>query len=378
MFGFLRKITKDKNVCQSTNNERCLYISESFERIKCNDDGSFTINGNLICKENININLPGQLYITGDVSTPLSITSKNQLTIEGSLTVSDVAVCDSLMVRQNIEAEKIRTTGSIVAFGDVKSASSIECYALSSGGNISASMFVRVTSYILGKSIVAKKEIYAKDGDISAFDGCISSDEGYVLADNGNIVVKGDICAESVSSYGDIKARRVLAKKDVYSICGNIEVIENVISENGVISTNGNIIAGGDVCASGFIRAGYEINAQGKVTSDKSDVFVMPLNIDIDKAAEKIHKEIRDSKSGILSKAIAKQLPKRHPCLFPCIEGWFNDEERDFEHQGITLSYIREKEHCSYIDATVSMSLLLEGCFTPESYEEHIDSLVYK
>lgn len=349
-----------------------------FEGIRSNEDGSFVIDGDLVHEENININLPSHLYIIGNVSTPLSITSKNKLTIEGYLKASDVSICDSLMVRQNIEAERIKSTGEINAFGDIKSASSIECYTLSAGGSITANSFIRVKTYILGNSIVAKKEILANTGDIQTLGGDILSTDEFIMAENGKIVAKGNVCAKSISAYGDIKAKNVSMKEDVYSICGNIEAVENVVSKSGIISASGDIIVGGDIYASGFVRAGREINANGNVVSVKGDVFIVPLNIDIEKAAEKIYKEGRNSGSGILSKAIAKQLPKRHPNLFPCIEGWFNGEERDFEYQGITLSYIKKKEHCSYLEATVSMSLLLEGYFTPESYEKHVASLVYK
>lgn len=90
------------------------------------------------------------------------------------------------------------------------------------------------------------------------------------------------------------------------------------------------------------------------------------LNIDIKKATKKIYDEIYKTGDDSLARRRAEQLKNYHPQLFPIIEAWLAGEEKEFEFQGITLSYIMEKERCSFISSLASMSVLLK-------YPEDVD-----
>ena len=90
------------------------------------------------------------------------------------------------------------------------------------------------------------------------------------------------------------------------------------------------------------------------------------LNIDIDKAAEKIAKEKHVSEN--MAYTMAKALKNYHPDLFPIIEAWLGGEEREFEFQGVSLSYIMKKQRCCYISALPQMSVLLEN---PDGIEQY-------
>lgn len=92
------------------------------------------------------------------------------------------------------------------------------------------------------------------------------------------------------------------------------------------------------------------------------------LNIDIEKATNKIHEEIHCVGDKILSRQMAEQLFNYHPDLFPVIEAWLEGDKLEFEFEGVSLAYIMEKERTNYISSLASMSLLLEGLDTPEKY----------
>lgn len=92
------------------------------------------------------------------------------------------------------------------------------------------------------------------------------------------------------------------------------------------------------------------------------------LNIDIEKAKRKIMEETNSSYDMACS--IAEQFKTYHPALFPVIEAWLNGEEPEFEFEGITLSYIKEKKHSNnYLTTFSTMSLLLKGEFDPDDYK---------
>ena len=95
------------------------------------------------------------------------------------------------------------------------------------------------------------------------------------------------------------------------------------------------------------------------------------LNIDIDKAAKKIAKEIHSTESMAYTRAEA--LKNYHPDLFPVIEDWLDDKEIRFEFQGISLSYIKEKEHLNnYFSTLARMSALLKNPDSIEYYKNRI------
>lgn len=94
------------------------------------------------------------------------------------------------------------------------------------------------------------------------------------------------------------------------------------------------------------------------------------LNIDIEKAAKKIYNETNETGCDLLSRRMAEQLPKYHPDLFPIIESWMKGEEPKFEYQGINLDYIMKKQGCCYISAVGTMSVILKGDITVDSYKK--------
>ena len=94
------------------------------------------------------------------------------------------------------------------------------------------------------------------------------------------------------------------------------------------------------------------------------------LNINIDKAAEKIAKEKHISINSAYSDA--KALKNYHPDLFPIIEAWLSGEEREFEFQDISLSYIMKKQNCCYISSLSRMSVLLEDPDSVERYKNRV------
>lgn len=94
------------------------------------------------------------------------------------------------------------------------------------------------------------------------------------------------------------------------------------------------------------------------------------LNIDIDKAAEKIAKEKHISINSAYTDANA--LKNYHPELFPVIEAWLDGEEREFEFQGVSLSYIMKKQRCCYVSSLSRMSVLLENPDSVERYKNRV------
>lgn len=92
------------------------------------------------------------------------------------------------------------------------------------------------------------------------------------------------------------------------------------------------------------------------------------LNIDIDKATEKIEKELNlQPKTAAI---MAKNLFNLHENLFPIIEGWLEGKCEDVEFNGITMSYIMKKEKTPFIDAVFSMSYLIENPDKIDFYKE--------
>lgn len=92
------------------------------------------------------------------------------------------------------------------------------------------------------------------------------------------------------------------------------------------------------------------------------------LNIDIQKAAKKIEKELnlRPATASIM----ANNLFNLHEDLFSVIEHWFEGTCEDIEFNGITLDYIMHKEKTAFIDAVFSMSVLMENPEKIEFYKQ--------
>ena len=91
------------------------------------------------------------------------------------------------------------------------------------------------------------------------------------------------------------------------------------------------------------------------------------LNIDIEKAVTKMAEETNSS--FYLARIMVEQLMTYHPRLFPIIEAWVNGENLEFEYQGITIDYIMKKQRCCYISALPTMSILLKGIETVDSFK---------
>ena len=96
--------------------------------------------------------------------------------------------------------------------------------------------------------------------------------------------------------------------------------------------------------------------------------FETTLNLDIELATKKIVKEMNETQN--MARAIANQLKNYHPALFPFIEGWYNGNEQDVEFQGITISYIMEKERDMYLPALSTLSGLLKRPNEVEDYKK--------
>ena len=94
------------------------------------------------------------------------------------------------------------------------------------------------------------------------------------------------------------------------------------------------------------------------------------LNIDIDKAAEKIANETHLSIN--MAYTDAKALKNYHHDLFPIIEAWLDGEEREFEFMEVSLSYIMQKERCCYFSSLSRMSVLLKKPDSVERYKNRV------
>ena len=92
------------------------------------------------------------------------------------------------------------------------------------------------------------------------------------------------------------------------------------------------------------------------------------LNIDIQKAAKKIEKEL--NLRPVTASIMANNLFNLHEDLFPIIECWLEGTCKDIEFNGITLDYIMHKEKTPFIDAVFSMSVLMENPEKIEFYKQ--------
>ena len=72
----------------------------------------------------------------------------------------------------------------------------------------------------------------------------------------------------------------------------------------------------------------------------------------------RIESEIKDKS---ISNNYAQSLSKASSEFIPVIESWLNGQEIDFDFRGITLSMIRSKENCSYLQSLLRMQLLMSN-----------------
>jgi len=77
----------------------------------------------------------------------------------------------------------------------------------------------------------------------------------------------------------------------------------------------------------------------------------------LSKAAEKIADETGTDMET--AETMARQLQNMHPDLMNAVEAWYQGNEMQFETHGVSLSMIREKEHCTHVQALLRMNLLL-------------------
>lgn len=78
--------------------------------------------------------------------------------------------------------------------------------------------------------------------------------------------------------------------------------------------------------------------------------------MDILKLQKKIEKETHDTK---YSKNLVRALCNAPESFQQVVDDWIEGKENEYIFNGITLSYIREKEKCSYLNALLRMQLLI-------------------
>lgn len=64
---------------------------------------------------------------------------------------------------------------------------------------------------------------------------------------------------------------------------------------------------------------------------------------------------------AVRAESYKKSLLSAKPDFADAIEKWVYGEETDYEFKGISLKYIQEKEHCSYVKALLRMIILTEN-----------------
>ena len=62
-----------------------------------------------------------------------------------------------------------------------------------------------------------------------------------------------------------------------------------------------------------------------------------------------------------MSQRMAQELSFVHESLKPVVSAWLRDERLLFELEGITLDSIIIKENCTYIQAVLTMDILLKN-----------------
>ncbi|MDR1135436.1 MAG: hypothetical protein LBL49_04555 [Clostridiales Family XIII bacterium] len=79
----------------------------------------------------------------------------------------------------------------------------------------------------------------------------------------------------------------------------------------------------------------------------------------LENVAKKISRET--SKSRDMSEQMAQKLAAVHESLRPVVSAWLHDERAGFEYDGISLDDIMAKENSAYIQAVLTMDLLLKN-----------------
>ncbi|MBO5333740.1 MAG: hypothetical protein J6B37_06470 [Clostridia bacterium] len=80
--------------------------------------------------------------------------------------------------------------------------------------------------------------------------------------------------------------------------------------------------------------------------------------MDILKLQKKIETEIHDKQ---ISKNLTRVLCNSPEDFLNVVENWVSGEENDYTFSGISLTFIREKEKCSYLNALLRMHVLISN-----------------
>lgn len=78
----------------------------------------------------------------------------------------------------------------------------------------------------------------------------------------------------------------------------------------------------------------------------------------LENVAKKVSKET--GKGRDMSIQMARKLAEIHDLLKPVVSAWLCDEQIGFSFDGVTLDYIMAKENITYIQAILTMDILLK------------------
>lgn len=90
--------------------------------------------------------------------------------------------------------------------------------------------------------------------------------------------------------------------------------------------------------------------------------------MDIVKLQQKIE-QIEDKK---IAANLAKALCNSPEDFQSIVTKWMDGEESEYSYAGISLSAIRQKEHCSYFNALLRMNILINDPISASTYSNWV------
>ena len=81
------------------------------------------------------------------------------------------------------------------------------------------------------------------------------------------------------------------------------------------------------------------------------------------------NKIIAEGEEPDIAANYAKALLNTPVSFISILERWIKGEQPEYEYNGISLSYIQEKEKCSYYNALLRMQIILESPFFAKGYK---------
>lgn len=89
--------------------------------------------------------------------------------------------------------------------------------------------------------------------------------------------------------------------------------------------------------------------------------------MDFIKLQNKINREFNNKE---IAEYLANSFKNKPDSFSKIVEIWLNGEEKDYEFNGITLAYIREKENLTYLDSLLRMCILMDNPNLAEGYKK--------